>query len=139
MKILLSNSKINYKASIYFDRNKIKSDLAADKRLTENDYGKINKVLDEVDSFSRMPQTSVVETISRNDNNMINLISYVSDEKSTITRMISERSVRKMVADDEFASRYTEKIKQAIIGILFYNFCILQKRRINNPHNMRDI
>lgn len=112
-------NSINFKAYINFDRQEINQKLSEDKKMESQNMVAINKILDKVDTFSKMPEDSVVniKPMRCGYNNVFKLLCKVSDKDNLITRIISERGARKLSSDEEFADRYVNNIQKAISDV----------------------
>ena len=112
-------NSINFKAYINFDRQEINQKLSEDKKMESQNMVAINKILDKVDTFSKMPEDSVVniDPMRCGYNNVFKLLCKVSDKDNLITRIISERGARKLSSDEEFADRYVNNIQKAISDV----------------------
>ena len=112
-------NNINFKATINFDRTDINKKLSQDKKMESENLAVINNILNSVDSFSKMPEESVVsiEPMRNGYNNVFKLLCKVTDKDNQITRFINERSARKLSTDEEFANRYINNIQKAISDV----------------------
>ena len=79
-KVSQTPSNISFKASILANRQVILNTLAKDKKLTSNDFSIITKLLDNVDSFSKMKEDSIVEVSSKVDRWQTKIICNVYDK-----------------------------------------------------------
>ena len=112
-------NSINFKAYVNFDRQEINQNLSDDKKMESQNISAINKILDKIDTFSKMPEESIVniEAIKHPTNNVYKLLCRVSDKNKFITRIIHERGARKLSSDEEFANRYVNNIQKAISDV----------------------
>ena len=109
-------NSVNFKAIINFDRNDINKKLSQDKKMGSENMAAINKILDTVDTFSKMPEESVVsiQPLKNGNTNVFRLLCKVSDKNNLASRVISERGARKLSSDENFARRYINNIHKAI-------------------------
>lgn len=119
MRTNLANNKsdVNFKATIIYNRKLIMQNLKKDKKLTQIDYSIISDLLDNVDSFSKLKENSVVEISPRINSGQVNLISKVYDANKKIFDIVSERSVRKLINNLDFRNKYLQSISSLIKNI----------------------
>lgn len=111
------NSDINFRASIRYSKPAIMNALLQDKKLNHDDYNVISSLLERVDSFKKMKESSVVEIFPRVDKGQVNLICTVFDKNKKVYMPVSQRLVRKIVKDDKFREKYLNSIESLIKNI----------------------
>lgn len=127
---LLNN--INFRAVINFDRKDINQKLSLDRKIGPENISAINKMLDTVDSFSKMSEDSVVtiQPLQNDKTNVYRLLCRVSDKDNLITRTISERDARKLSSDENYADRYVNNIHRAISDVEIEGDAIKQIKEV---------
>lgn len=111
-------STISYQATINADKKEIRRTLSNDKKMGLPQLANIDRIIDEVHTYSDMPQNSVVTIEPREHNNhSCSLICNVYDETGRVWWPIWERDARKLAVDRDFARRYKSNIRKAIVGV----------------------
>ena len=108
---------ISFKANIKIDYQKLNEGLAFDSYFFGENKKNIKRIIKQVEALSEMKQKSSVSITPRLDHNQLNLITRVEDKKGIVQHVVTERSARKMVDDNDFARRFISNIKQAIINV----------------------
>ena len=135
-------NNINFKATINIDRKDINQKLSKDKKMGRENISAINKMLDTVDSFSKMSEDSIVtiQPLQNDKTNVYRLLCRVSDKDNLITRTINERDARKLSSDEDFANKYVKNIHQAISDVEIEGEAIKQiKETIVNSKTIKGI
>lgn len=108
---------ISFEARIIYNRSKIMDCLAKDKKLTCRDYSVVSDLLDKIDTFKRMKEDSIVEIFPRVDSGQINLVGLVHDSSGKMKDVVNIKSVRKLVEEESFRTRYLNSIQTLIVNI----------------------
>lgn len=112
-----SSKKASFRANININYKKVEQSLVSDKFFNEQAKEQIRNLLRQIDKLSVLKEKSNVEIHPRLDNNKLSLIATVSNEANDITTTITERCARKLATDENFANRFFNHIKQAIVNV----------------------
>ena len=97
-------NNISFKANVNTNLAKIQAARMSDKFFVEKVNGQnLDAVIHKVASLASMKENSRVRINPRLDNNMLNLICTVGDDKSIVETTINERSARRLAKDSNFS------------------------------------
>ena len=118
---------ISFKANINTNLKHIQTARLSDKFFLEKVNGQnLDAVIHKVASLASMKENSCVYITPRLDNNILNLICKVRDEKSIIETTIKERSARRFANDSNFSERFIQNIAKAIENVDKTKNCVLE-------------
>src|SRR5574344_933281 len=91
---LNKNTSIGFRAKIISNKPQIFDALKKDKSFKEKDYKSISKVLDKVDSFSKMKEDSIVEVNPNVVNGQVYLVTDVFNKAKKFFLPVTQRMLR---------------------------------------------
>ena len=120
-------NNISFKANVNTNLAKIQAARMSDKFFVEKVNGQnLDAVIHKVASLASMKENSRVRINPRLDNNMLNLICTVGDDKSIIETTVNERSARRLAKDSNFSERFVQNIAKAIRNVDRTKNCVLE-------------
>lgn len=109
---------VSFKARINTNKYNIREGMIFDRFFADKTNKNVLKqTLRQVKNLSNLKEESTVTINPRLDSNQLNLITTVTDKTGKISTDIPERSARRMVENENFAHRFVDNIKQAIVNV----------------------
>lgn len=109
---------VSFKARINTNKYNIREGMIFDRFFADKtNKNALKQTLRQVKNLSNLKEESTVTINPRLDSNQLNLITTVTDKTGKISTDIPERSARRMVENENFARRFVNNIKQAIVNV----------------------
>jgi len=112
-----NRSKTPFEASVNMNRQLILKSLSKDKKVTTDDLSSISKLLDKIDSFSKMKEDSVVEVSTIVDHWQTKIITDVYDKTKIFFRPVVQRTVSLLARDENYSEKHLNSVKTLIKNI----------------------
>src|SRR5574344_865024 len=114
---LNKNSSIGFKAKIISNHPQIFDALKKATSFKEKDYKSISKVLEKVDSFSKMKEDSIVEVHPNAVNGQVYLVTDVFDKAKKFFIPVTQRMSRMISRDEKYSDKYLTSTKNLIKNV----------------------
>ncbi len=117
MKVSEKNKNVSFLAALKYNRAEILNAAKKDTVILKNHLPDLSKLLDEIDSFSKIKEDSIVELVPKVNRKQFNLVAIVKDSSEQVSSMVEERSGRSLLQNETFKNRYLSSIKTKIKNV----------------------
>jgi len=110
-------SNTSFGASVNMNRQLILNNISKDKKVTSEDISSISKLLDKVDSFSKMKEDSVVDVSTIVDSWQTKIVINVYDKTKRFFHPVVQRVVSLLSRDEIYREKHLSSVKALIKNV----------------------